>query len=372
MKKGKQMDSKRGERPNMRRPLAGSSERQHQTTASNLKYRQVRSSVGAKSDDDTVYHYYVLWKPYGVAAKDEDTKNAKSLKSFVPIENVYPIGYLDAMSEGLLLLTDNPRFRYGLNHSKCTEQRIFLAQVELPEGEDMVSDEALDKFAEGVVLSDGKTMPIEVEVIEEPDIPERNRPMKEGKNTCWLAMTCAEGWSRHIRRITAALGYPTLRLVQWSLGSVSLYEMIPGQLRELNYREMHWVKSVIDRVPKPMSPAEKRIFQSVRSNGARNKTKNQRPQREIKRWACKDEECKPSDKDRVRNVHRENIQSESKAHSQKRIKGSKFGNANSSGGGRSRSSSSQIRTTSKRNNSNNRQSKEQHLRSNANKNRRAR
>lgn len=277
MREGKQFSAKRGEHINMRGHHVSSPERQHRRPGQ--RRRQSAPSrfnpllnATPKSEEPKEYRYYVLWKPYGVNDKCEDAKSAKAWKACVPIEGLFPVGYIDASSEGLLLLTDNPRFRFGLNHSKCQESRIFLAQVELGEDESMVSDEALDAIAEGVTLSDGKTLPMEAEVIEDPDIPERSLPVKEDKNTCWLAITCQEGWSRHIRRVTAALGYPTLRLVQWSLGSVSLYGMVEGQLRELQHQEMRWVHSVLDRTPAPLTPAERRQFQATqRRNNARRK-----------------------------------------------------------------------------------------------------
>ncbi|MDO5296882.1 MAG: hypothetical protein Q4F00_09660 [bacterium] len=282
MREGKHLNNQRGERRNMRGHHLSSPNRRRRLPAANLKYRQTRGKTAEKSSDDKEYRYFALWKPYGIAAKSDEVKNARPLSSFVPIEGLFPVGFLDADSEGLLLLTDNPRFRYGINHAKCQEMRIFLAQVELKAHEEMVSDSALDAMAEGVVLSDGKTLPLEVDVIETPELPERSLPVKQSKNTCWLAITCTEGWSKHIRRVTAALGYPTLRLVQWAMGPISLYEMTEGQLRELRQRELHWVNSVLERTPMPLTAAE-------RSRYLNRPHRSTAPRSQSKRWAVKDE-----------------------------------------------------------------------------------
>ena len=290
MREGKHFDSKRGERRNMRGRHISTPERRRRLPDTKPQFRQMRGKAPHSESEEKEYRYYVLWKPYGVAARDEDLVNARPLKSCVPVEGVSPVGFLDAGSEGVLLLTDNPRFRYGLNHAKCQEMRIFLAQVALDDNEEMVSDQALDAMAEGVVLNEGRTLPLEVDVIEDPQLPERSLPVKEDKNTCWLAITCTEGWSRHIRRITAALGYPTLRLVQWAVGPISLYEMTEGQLRELRQREMHWVRSVLERTPQPLTSAEHRRYQNKKQHSGKPAQK--------KRWAVPEERFSANQNDK--------------------------------------------------------------------------
>ena len=292
MREGKHFDSKRGERRNMRGRHLSTPERRRRLPDAKPHYRQMPGKAPKKENEEKEYRYYVLWKPYGVAARNEDVVNARPLKSYVPVEGVSPVGFLDANSEGILLLTDNPCFRFGLNHAKCQETRIFLAQVELAEDEEMVSDQALDAMAEGVVLNEGRTLPLEVDVIEDPQLPQRSLPVKEDINTCWLAITCSEGWSRHIRRITAALGYPTLRLVQWAIGPISLYEMTEGQLRELRQREMHWVRSVLERTPMPVTPAERSRFRSGPHRPAKPHPKNSR-------WAVKEDGARRSGEERT-------------------------------------------------------------------------
>ncbi|MBQ7567359.1 hypothetical protein IJT17_00970 [bacterium] len=282
MKEGKRSDHKRGEHLNMRGRHINSPERLHRHPASPPRFRQMPGGrVAERTAEEKEYRYFVLWKPYGVATRNDDIINARPLASCVPVEGIYPIGFLDSQSEGVLLLTDNPRFRYGLNHARSQEMRIFLAQVELHEDEDIISEEALDLMAEGVTLSNEKTMPIEVDVIEDPRLPERSLPVRRNKPTCWLAITCTEGWSRHIRRITAAVGYPTLRLVQWAIGPVSLYEMTEGQLRELNQQEMRWVRGVLERTPMPLNSRERSSFRQKHPRPARQ-------QQHSKRWAVKD------------------------------------------------------------------------------------
>ncbi len=367
MNTGNNKPPKRGEHANMRGHYISSPDRQRRQPANHLKYRYMKASEPAPSEEK-IYRYYALWKPYGVSSRFGETKNALALEAYVPIDDVFPIGYLDTNSEGLLLLTDNPRFRYGLNHTKSLEQRIFLAQVALPappslddtdyeedaaeederpeedaseaqsaeaeanaeaeqdddesssstetsddtddeeeedyiddedydeeedyddddeeDDEDTISAEALKALREGVLLSDGRAMPMEVDIIADPCLPERSLPVKEGVRTCWLSITCAEGWSRHIRRVTAAVGYPTLRLVQWALGPASLFEMCQGQLREFNYREMQWVNSVLERSPEPLTAAERKRFQNSRSSGQRQRA-HFKSTAKPERWAVK-------------------------------------------------------------------------------------
>lgn len=277
----------RGEHRNMRGTHISNSERQHRqpsrvrgtTPKSSRPSRSARVAQNSKTVSEPVVNsFYALWKPYGIVARYEGGRSKKTLDRLAPIEGLLPVGYIDTATEGLLLLTNNTRFRYGLNHSKSIEQRLFLAQVKLPDGVDDIDDGALAALNLGVVLSDGKTLPMDVEVIESPDLPERPLPLPEGIRTCWLSITCSEGWSKHIRRVTAAVGYPTIRLVQWALGPVSLYQMAPGQMRELSHEEKRWAKSVIERTPAPQNPAERRVMQRLA---------NKRQKEREARWVAK-------------------------------------------------------------------------------------
>lgn len=254
------------------------------------RYPAERSKVimPGEQEENIVYHYYAFWKPYGVGVRFDGGNSPMSLSRYVQVGNVYPVGLMDSEAEGLLLLTDNPRFRYGLGHVKCREQRIFLAQVE-----NIPTKEVFHCLKDGVLLNDLVAQGIDASIIDEPNIPERPVPIRERRNipTCWLELDTVEGWTRHIRRVTAALGYPTLRLVQWAMGPCSLMDMEPGQLRELRPDELRWVDKVIDNAPSPRS-REDMLRRSVKH------FRQARPEkaRAEKGWACaKDSKLKRGD-----------------------------------------------------------------------------
>jgi len=192
------------------------------------------------------YRYYALWKPFGVPVHLEPSEGGPSLRKFVPLPGLRPVGRLDSEGEGLLLLTDDPRFHLALTHPGALEGRVWLAQVERA-----VSDQALEALRSGVLLGDRQTLPAEVRPIPEPQIPGRPVPIRYRKSveTSWMELVLFEGWARQVRRMTAAVGHPTLRLVQWAVGPVTLEGMTPGQLRELNFKEVRWAERMAAEAP---------------------------------------------------------------------------------------------------------------------------
>lgn len=262
------------------------------------RYPAERSKVTmpGEQEENIVYHYYAFWKPYGVGVRFDGGNSSMSLGRYVQVGNVYPVGLMDSEAEGLLLLTDNPRFRYGLGHVKCREQRIFLAQVE-----NIPTQEVFRCLKEGVLLNDLVAQGIDASIIEEPNIPERSVPIRERRNipTCWLELDTIEGWTRHIRRVTAALGYPTLRLVQWAMGPCSLVDMEPGQLRELRPDELRWVDKVIDNAPSPRSRED-----MLRRSGKHFRQVRPEKARAEKGWACA-KDNKRKEAARKRSAHAE-------------------------------------------------------------------
>ena len=171
-------------------------------------------------------------KPYDVLSQFTDRSAAakrRTLSDFIAVPDVYPAGRLDRDSEGLLLLCDDGALQARIAHPRFKLAKSYLVQVE---GE---PDEAsLDRLREGVVLKDGPTRPAEVERIDCPDLWPRDPPIRVRQTVpdCWLKITIREGRNRQVRRMTAAIGHPTLRLVRWSVGEWSIDGLAPGDWRE--------------------------------------------------------------------------------------------------------------------------------------------
>jgi 23S rRNA pseudouridine2457 synthase len=174
----------------------------------------------------------LLNKPFGVLSQFTGGKDGAddTLAHLVDVPDVYPAGRLDKDSEGLLLLTDDGRLQARIAEPRHKMEKTYLAQVE---GEP--DDAALDALRKGVVLKDGKTKPAKAEVIEPPELWVRNPPIRYRKNVAdsWISLTLSEGKNRQVRRMTAAAGYPTLRLVRWRIGDWSVEGLKPGEWREI-------------------------------------------------------------------------------------------------------------------------------------------
>ena len=183
----------------------------------------------------TRFRYLALFKPYDVLTQFTDAAGRATLKDFVPVPGVYPVGRLDRDSEGLLLLTDDGRLAHRLTDPLYAHPRTYLAQVERVPG-----PEALDALRRGVLLNDGPTRPAEAELLAEPpDLPERPVSIRFRKQvpTAWLRLVLREGRNRQVRRMTAAVGHPTLRLVRVAIGPITLGDLEPGQWRDLDPAE---------------------------------------------------------------------------------------------------------------------------------------
>lgn len=169
-------------------------------------------------------------KPFQVMCQFTDEAGRATLADYVDVPNVYAAGRLDYDSEGLLILTNVGWLQHRIAEPRHKIPKTYLVQVERePDGT------ALRQLAKGVLLNDGITQPAEVALIEAPNVWERVPPIRERKSvpTAWLRITITEGRNRQVRRMTAAVGHPTLRLIRERIGNWSLGNLQPGEWRKI-------------------------------------------------------------------------------------------------------------------------------------------
>ena len=193
------------------------------------------------------YRYILFNKPYNVLSQftdnTDDSNQRQTLKDYIPVSSVYPVGRLDRDSEGVLLLTNHGQLQHRLTDPKFAHPRTYWVQVErIPD------DAALRKLQQGVTIKNYQTRPAKVKLLSvEPKFPPRDPPIRFRKTvpTAWLEITLTEGRNRQVRRMTAAVGFPTLRLVRVAIAGLPINELQPGEWRDLNQTEIESLKQMV-------------------------------------------------------------------------------------------------------------------------------
>lgn len=188
--------------------------------------------------------YLLFYKPYGVLTQFSHSQESScpTLKDYIPIPAVYPVGRLDRDSEGLLLLTNDGSLQHRLSHPRFGHPRTYWVQVE-----GVPDQSALNSLRQGVEIQTYRTRPAKVEILPAtPPLPPRDPPIRFRKTvpTTWLAITLTEGRNRQVRRMTAAVGFPTLRLVRAAIAHLQLQDLVPGQWRDLTPLELKLLRQL--------------------------------------------------------------------------------------------------------------------------------
>lgn len=213
----------------------------------------------------------LLNKPFQVLSQFSDHENKTTLANFLSeYKDVYPAGRLDFDSEGLLLLTDNGRLQHQISHPNKKMEKTYWAQVEGEANEDMI-----EPLRTGITLKDGPCKPAKVSIIQEPaNLWARIPPIRERANipTSWLAITISEGRNRQVRRMTAAVGLPTLRLIRYRIGEWTIDHLQPGQFECLE----------VDAPPEPAQKPKRKYHKTTKARSFKksaSRTKNRNKKR---------------------------------------------------------------------------------------------
>ena len=186
------------------------------------------------------FKYFILNKPYGVLSQFTDKEGRKTLGDIYKFpRDVYSVGRLDMDSEGLLLLTNDKSLTNFLLNPVYEHEKEYYVQVE-----GIPKESSLEKLRNGVLINGKKTLFSKVRKIDEPNFPQRIPPIRVRKNipTCWMSISITEGRNRQVRKMTAQIGHPTLRLIRVRIKNLLIDGLLPGSIRKLNSREIDELK----------------------------------------------------------------------------------------------------------------------------------
>lgn len=199
----------------------------HKPSSSRHRSKPIKNKPKIAPEDRKVI---VFNKPFDTLSQFTDGEGRKTLADFVTVKGVYAAGRLDRDSEGLMILTNDGILQARLTQPSSKSPKTYWVQVD-----GAPTEEDLDKLRKGVELKDGMTLPAQVKVMDAPEVWERNPPVRFRANipTTWLSITIIEGRNRQVRRMTANIGFPTLRLIRYSMGEVKLGDIQPGEWKEI-------------------------------------------------------------------------------------------------------------------------------------------
>ena len=201
--------------------------------------------------------YILLNKPYEVLTQFTDEHGRATLKDFVAVPEVYPVGRLDFDSEGLLLLTDDKQLQHRLSDPRYKVSKTYWAQVE-----GTPTEAALTQLQQGVQLKEGFTLPAEARVLPEAEVANlwpRTPPIRYRASipTAWLEIVISQGMNRQVRKMGAAVGLPCLRLVRRALGGLTVSGLAPGQWRDLTATEVQALRALAGAGSRGAQPARR-------------------------------------------------------------------------------------------------------------------